>query len=282
MHLRGLSLGAVCASLLLAGAMPAQARTRVGVTRELGLIDCFTLDQALLPDDVEPRGWLDSGRFLTFEPATDSDDPVERAASWSTWFTRRVADPAEREVFVERKWLDFLEGWAGYPDGVTIKTIHTTLPGMLATIEAVQALLKKSNINLEITPVEHATFHQQIRQDLSQLVHYSAARFPVADVYLTQFFHSKSIVGTDGAIANFSHCNVADAEIDAARVEQDMAKQKALWKEAQRKIIEAVCGVPVYENMQLWAWKDNLDLGYELKGSLNLSPPITEATHFTD
>ena len=170
---------------------------------------------------------------------------------------------------------------AGYPDGVTVKTIHTTLPGMLATIEAIQAQLKKSGINLEITPVEHATFHQQIRQDLSQLTHYSAARFPVADVYLTQFFDSNSIVGTEGAITNFSHCNVADEEIRAARVEQDMAKQKALWKEAQRKIVEAVCAVPVYENMQLWAWKDSLDLGYELKGSLNLSPPITELTHFT-
>ena len=180
-------------------------------------------------------------------------------------------DPAKAKALLEE---------AGFPDGVTIKTIHTTLPGMLATIEAIQAQLKKSGINLEITPVEHATFHQQIRADLSQLVHYSAARFPVADVYLTQFFDSNSIVGTPGAITNFSHCNVADDEIRAARVEQDPAKQKALWKAAQEKIVKAVCAVPVYENMQLWAWKDNLDLGYDLKGSLNLSPPITEMTHF--
>jgi len=41
-----------------------------------------------------------------------------------------------------------------------------------------------------------------------------------------------------------------------------------------------VCGVPVYEQLQLWAWKDSLDLGYELKGSLNLAPPVTENTHF--
>ncbi len=169
---------------------------------------------------------------------------------------------------------------AGFADGVSVKTIHTTLPGMLATIEAVQAQLKKTGIDLQIEPVEHATFHAQIREDLSPVVHYSAARFPVADVYLTQFFDSKSIVKTESAITNFSHCNVADDEIRAARVEQDPAKQKELWKEAQKKIIEAVCAVPVYENLQLWAWKDNLDLGYELKGSLNLSPPIIETTHF--
>ena len=52
-------------------------------------------------------------------------------------------------------------------------------------------------------------------------------------------------------------------------------------KTAQEKIIKAVCGIPVYEQLQLWAWKDNLDLGYDLKGSRNLAPPITEKTHFT-
>src|SRR3546814_3811470 len=60
---------------------------------------------------------------------------------------------------------------AGFPNGLTIKAIHTTLPAMLATIEATQALLKEAGINLEITTVEHATFHAQIRQDLSQVVH---------------------------------------------------------------------------------------------------------------
>jgi peptide/nickel transport system substrate-binding protein len=33
--------------------------------------------------------------------------------------------------------------------------------------------------------------------------------------------------------------------------------------------------------MQIWAYKDSLDLGYELVGSHNLSPPITEKTRFT-
>ena len=152
---------------------------------------------------------------------------------------------------------------------------------MQTLLQAIQAQLKKSNINLDIEEVEHATFHAQIRKDLSPLVHYQAARFPVADVYLTQFYDSASIVGTPTAVTNFSHCNVADAEIRAARVETDPAKQKELWKTAQDKIIKAVCGIPIYEQLQLWAWKDSLDLGYELKGSLNLAPPVTEKTHFT-
>ncbi|AOO80171.1 ABC transporter substrate-binding protein [Bosea vaviloviae] len=170
---------------------------------------------------------------------------------------------------------------AGFPNGVTIKAINTTLPSMLSFTEATQALLKRAGITLEIQPVEHATFHQQIRQDLSQVVHFQAARFPIADVYLSQFFHSRAIVKTPTAVTNFSHCKVADAEIDAARSETDKAKQLALWKTAQEKIIKEVCAIPVNEMMQLWAYKDSLDLGYDLKASLNLGPPVLETTRFT-
>ncbi|RAH97744.1 polyamine ABC transporter substrate-binding protein [Acuticoccus sediminis] len=171
---------------------------------------------------------------------------------------------------------------AGYPDGITIHAIHTTLPGMLATIEVIQALLREAGINLEIETVEHATFHSQIREDASQVVHYSAARFPVADTYLTQFFHSDAIVGTPTAITNFSHCDVADEEIEAARTEPNAEKQLELWATAQRKIMEEVCAVPIYQNLQLWAWKDNLDLGADIHASLNLSPAVTEKAHFTE
>lgn len=169
---------------------------------------------------------------------------------------------------------------AGYPNGVTVKTIHTTLPGMQSTIEAVQAQLKKAGITLDIELVEHATFHAKIREDLSPIVHYAAARFPVADVYLTQFFHSRSQVKTPTAVTNFTHCNLADKDIEAARVEPDAAKQKALWKSAQEKLVKEVCGIGLFEQLQVWAWRDTLELGYDLKGALNLSIPITEKTAF--
>ena len=170
---------------------------------------------------------------------------------------------------------------AGHPNGVTIRAINTTLPGMLTVMEAVQAQLRRANINLEITPVEHATFHQQIRQNLSQVVYFSAARFPVADIYLTQFFHSRSIVLTPTAVTNFSHCGVADSEIDAARGEPDTARRDALWRTAQEKIVAEVCAIPLIEQLQLWAFRDTLHLGYELRAALNLAPPILHTTHFT-
>jgi peptide/nickel transport system substrate-binding protein len=53
-----------------------------------------------------------------------------------------------------------------------------------------------------------------------------------------------------------------------------------LWKTAQEKVAAAVCGVPLSESLQVWAWSDALDLGYDMAGSLNLVPDLTEKTRF--
>ena len=167
---------------------------------------------------------------------------------------------------------------AGHPNGITIRAIHTQLPEMLNGMQVIQQQLRRAGITLELQVVEHATFHQQIRQNLSPLVYYAAARFPIADIYLTQFFHSRSIVQTPTAVTNFSHCNQADAQIDAARVSTNREEQIRLWGEAQRILVQNVCAVPMIETLLVFARRDNLDYGYELRGSMSLGPLITEAT----
>ena len=167
---------------------------------------------------------------------------------------------------------------AGFPNGVAIKSVQSSLPSMLNTGQILQSQLKQAGIDLQLEVVDHQTFHANIRKDLSGAVYYTAARFPVADVYLTQFFHSRSIVGTPTAVTNFSHCSVADKEIEAARAESDLAKQKELWATAQRKIIEEVCAVPLFEQLQVWAHKANVDYGYKLTDAIHLGPIITETT----
>ena len=128
---------------------------------------------------------------------------------------------------------------AGYPDGITVKSIQSTYPSLLRIMEAAQGQLRKAGINLELEVVDHPTYHAQIRKDLSAVTMYQAARFPVADVYLTQFFHSKSIVGTPTGVTNFSHCAVADEAIEAARTEPDRDKQIGDWQTAQERILNA-------------------------------------------
>jgi peptide/nickel transport system substrate-binding protein len=167
---------------------------------------------------------------------------------------------------------------AGHPNGLTVRVIHTQLPEMLGNMQVVQQQLRRVGITLDLQVVEHATFHQQIRQDLSPLVYYSAARFPVADIYLTQFFHGRSRVQTPTAVTNFSHCDQADSQIDAARVSTDLEEQRRLWAEAQRILVQNVCGVPLMETLLTFARRDTLDYGYELKGSMSLGPLVTERT----
>jgi peptide/nickel transport system substrate-binding protein len=167
---------------------------------------------------------------------------------------------------------------AGHPNGLTVRVIHTQLPEMLNMMQVVQQQLRRAGITLDLQVVEHATFHQQIRQDLSPLVYYAAARFPVADIYLSQFFHGRSIVRTPTAVTNFSHCNQADAQIDKARVSTDVEEQKKLWAEAQRILVQNVCGVPLIETLLVFARRESLDYGYELRGSMSLGPLITEQT----
>lgn len=171
---------------------------------------------------------------------------------------------------------------AGYSDGLTIKAIQTTLPTTLATMTVIQSQLRAAGINLELALADHATFHALIRQDLSQVVYYGAARFPIADTYLSQFFESASIVGRPTAVTNFSHCDVADHEIRAARSEPSEGRRMRLWAAAQEKIVDAVCAVPLYEIGQPWAWSKKLRFAYRVEGSLGLSPPIDETTRLSD
>lgn len=167
---------------------------------------------------------------------------------------------------------------AGHKDGITVKAIVSNISAQQPFMEIIQAQLAKAGIKLEMQVVDHATYQSQTRKDLSGLVFYGAARFPIADTYLSEFFHSRAIVGTPTAATNFSHCAIADKEIEQARIAADAATQKALWKEAQTKILDDVCAVPLFELRQVWARSDKLDFGYELKGAMNLAPAITELT----
>jgi peptide/nickel transport system substrate-binding protein len=167
---------------------------------------------------------------------------------------------------------------AGHPNGFTIRAVVSNISAQQPIMEVIQAQLGRVGIKLEMDIVDHPTYHAQIRRNVSALVFYGAARFPVANDYLTEFYHSAAIVGKPTAITNFSHCAVADADIEAARRESDPAKQIGFWREAQRKIAAEVCAVPLFDLLQVWGRGPHVDLGYELKGAMNLAPPITELT----
>jgi peptide/nickel transport system substrate-binding protein len=209
-------------------------------------------------------------RFVGLDVATPWASVVPPGYLGATEDVPRFApDPARARALLAE---------AGHRDGVTIKAVVSSNSAQLPIMEVVQAQLRRAGIRLDMDVVEHATYHARIRQDLSQFTFYGAARYPVADSYLQQFYHSRSAPGQPTMSLNFAHCGAADAEIDAARTEADEARQMALWATAQRQVLEAGCAVPLFDLKQVWVRRANLELGYRLEGALNLGPAITHET----
>lgn len=102
---------------------------------------------------------------------------------------------------------------------------------------------------------------------------------PNADVFLTHFFHSDSIV-VSGAnpITNFSHYDQIDDLIEQGRAETDPDAQAEIWKEANTKILEDMAALPLHYINQVYARRDSVDYGHELVSILALYPQITELT----
>ncbi len=261
-------------------------RLREGGTQidvfEPGELRTLHLNQAIAPlDDIRVRQAIahavDREELIAFvgaQVARPSEAPVPIGYLGHAESVSSLPHDVERakELLAE----------AGYPDGITIPVAITESPALNSAMQVVQAQLGEAGITLDLEVMEHRSWHSAIRDDVSGLVLYGAARFPVADTYLTQFYHSDSIVGTETAVTNFSHCDVADEQITAARSETDPEEQLRLWEEAQTMIVEEVCSVPLFELLQVWARSPQVDYGYELEGSLWGGPLIDETTSLAE
>lgn len=170
---------------------------------------------------------------------------------------------------------------AGYPDGFSVDLVTSEMAAYRANYEVLQAELADIGITVNLQVIDHATMHEQIREDVNPLVIYVAYR-PNADVYLTNFFHSDSIV-VEGAspITNFSHYSAIDDLIEQARAETDPAKQAELWQEANIQILKDLAAYPFHFQNQVYARSPKVDYGHELVSSLALYPQITELTTIT-
>jgi peptide/nickel transport system substrate-binding protein len=157
---------------------------------------------------------------------------------------------------------------AGYADGFSIDLITSEMTDYSANYEVLQAELAEIGITVNLTVVDHATMHEQIRDDVNPIVIYVAYR-PNADVYLTNFFHSNSIVVEGSSpITNFSHYSGVDDLIEQARAETDPAAQEELWKQANIQIQKDVAAIPLYMQNLVYARIPGVDYGHELVSSL--------------
>lgn len=159
---------------------------------------------------------------------------------------------------------------AGYPDGFEMSMNISNSNIYLPPMQVIQEQWKKIGVQLDLNVVDHPTYHKLIRQDVNPVVIYGAYRYPLTgNIFLTQFYHSDSIVGKPTAIINFSHYGEAlpgvDKYIDEARYELDVAKQKALWAAAQKQIKKDAVSYPLFTRLYAMAKSKKLDLGFEQK-----------------
>ena len=181
---------------------------------------------------------------------------------------------------------------AGFPKGITTEINMTERGEYQVPIQNIVAQLREAGIEVKLKVVDHATYHSNIRKDLNTIVLFNCWR-PTADVRLTHFYHSDSIVVTGKKpITNFSHVGAIDVDgdkkvdnvdslIESAREMLDAEKQLARWKEVQFKVIDWCLSYPVFIKKFTFARQDYVDWGYDLKSTLILSPQINELTKIT-
>ncbi len=170
---------------------------------------------------------------------------------------------------------------AGYPDGFSLSLVTSEMAAYRSNYEVLQAELSEIGIEIELSVVDHATMHSQIREGVNPIVIYSAYR-PTADSYLNRFFASDSIIMTGAKPdANFSHYTGIDDLIAQARAELDPAAQIPIWKEANLQILKDFVAVPLHYQNQVYARSQGVDYGHELVSVLALYPGIDETTTVT-
>lgn len=158
---------------------------------------------------------------------------------------------------------------AGYPNGFEFEIFISEATSYLPFAQIVQEHWRQVGVTMKLNVVDHATYHDRIRANLNGVIFYNATRLPIADIWLSQFYHSNAIVGKPTAITNFSHLGDVEATIDEliddARFEMDTAKQLEMYAEAQRIIMNTVAGMPYAQRFSTVARQPYVDIGYELQ-----------------
>lgn len=223
---------------------------------------------------------LDRDEFLALfgEPVAENVFSPVPAKFLAGGLTQEETDALGLSYNVDRELAKQMLADAGYPDGFALEVVTSEMTGYRRLYENMQAQLAEVGVDLTVNVVDHSTMHAQIREDVNPIVIYIAWR-PNADVYLTRFYHSDSVVVTGAKPdTNFSHYDQIDDLIEAARVATSAEEQIDLWKQAQIKILEDMVSKPLQFQQQVYARSEAVDYGHDLVSVLALYPGITEKT----
>lgn len=202
--------------------------------------------------------------------------------------TRDEAAEADLLYEVDRERGQQLLEQAG-ATALSFEVVISERASYLRPMQNIQSQLAQCGVRMSLRVVDHSSMHTLIRENVNPIVLYIAWR-PNADVFLTRFYHSDSIVVTgENPDTNFSHLGGVDADgdgeveaidatIEEARTELDATRQTELWKQAQTRILEMGIAHPFYIKKFVFARVNDVDFGYQLDSTLALYPQINELT----
>lgn len=160
---------------------------------------------------------------------------------------------------------------AGYPKGFHLGRVYMSESDIyLPIFQIIQEQWKRVGVTMELTVVDHPTYHKLIREDANPVVLYAAYRIPpTAHEYLSQFYAASAAIGKPTAITNFSHYGEVvpgiDEYLEKASATRDPEEQKRLYAEAQRKIMRDVPAYPIMMRRYVMARQPYVDIGHEQK-----------------
>jgi peptide/nickel transport system substrate-binding protein len=227
---------------------------------------------------------MDRDEFLALfgEPVAENVYSPVPAKFLAGGLTQEEAGELGLAYDVDREMAQQMLADAGYPDGFALEVITSEMTGYRRIYENMQAQLAEVGVDLTVNVVDHSTMHAQIREDVNPIVVYIAWR-PNADVYLTRFYHSDSIVVTGAKPdTNFSHYDQIDDLIESARAATDAEEQIQIWKDAQIQLLEDMVTYPLHFQQQVYGRRSGVDYGHDLVSVLALYPGVDETTDITE
>eukprot|EP01037_Dinobryon_pediforme_P002127 gene2127-2164_t len=146
---------------------------------------------------------------------------------------------------------------AGYGSGLSVNVYISKREDYTTNMLLVQDMLKKVGITLNVSLVDHATYHSDNRKDKNPIVIMSGPNTETAARWNATYFASGSNTTADGrGGSNFSHYGVAtpgiDAELNAARAEADGVKQAAMLRDIERHLLRDLPAIPL--QCLGWVW----------------------------
>ncbi len=164
---------------------------------------------------------------------------------------------------------------AGYPEGLSVNVYISKREDYLTNMLLVQDQLKKVGITINVSLVDHATYHSDNRKDKNPIIVQSGPNTETAARWDATYFAAGSNTTPDGrGGSNFSHYGVGipgiDAELGAARLESDGTKQAAMLRDVERHLLRDLPALPLQCLGWVWVQQPYVKIPFALRsGMLN-------------